>query len=271
MHTHTLYKLTALLLAALLLAPLPADARKKERRGKTTQTADAEEPDRLANKAIQETHMVRAVALTLTAPAHINTHHREGIDVSHYQGYIDWDKVAASAAISYVYIKATEGSGFLDDTYERNLREARRVGLSVGSYHFYRPNISPKEQFDNLTTYVRPDEQDLVPLIDIESRGKVSDRQFVEDLKTFVRMVEKHYGKKPLLYTYQNFYNRHLSGQLTAYPWMIAKYQSEQPLLNDDKDYIIWQYSSTGTIPGIRGNVDRSRLMGNHALHQLAL
>lgn len=261
-----------LTLITLFILPAPALARKKDKRGRhSTEAAYVIEPDMMAAKAVQEKRMTRATAMHSAPQGRINSRYKEGIDVSHYQGRIDWDQVAGSSKISYAYLKATEGANFVDDTYERNLREARRVGLSVGSYHFYRPNVSPEEQFRNLTNYVKASEQDLVPLIDIESRGRVSEQQFVEDLKKFVRLVEKHYGKKPLLYSYQNFYNRHLSNEFPGYPWMIAKYQSERPILTDGKDYLMWQYSSTGSIPGIKGNVDRSRLMGNHSLHQIQL
>lgn len=259
-------------LIVVLLIPAPALARKKNKRGKfADEAAYVIEPDRMASKAVQEKHMARATAMHATSHSNINSRYKEGIDVSHYQGRIDWDQVAGSSRISYAYLKATEGANFIDDTYERNLREARRVGLSVGSYHFYRPNVSPEEQLRNMTYYVKAEEQDLVPLIDIESRGRVSEQQFVEDLRKFVRLVEKHYGKKPLLYSYQNFYNKHLSGEFPGYHWMIAKYQSERPILNDDKEYLMWQYTSTGSIPGIKGNVDRSRIMSNHSLHLLQL
>ena len=159
----------------------------------------------------------------------------------------------------------------MDKTYERNLSEARRVGLSVGSYHFYRPNIDWRKQFDNMTSVVKPSEQDLVPIIDIEHRGSVSYETFISDLRTFIQKVTEFYGKKPLLYTYHNFYNRYLLGEFKDYHFMIARYRTDSPTLNDGKDYIMWQYTATGSIPGIRGNVDRSRIMGNYSLHQVKM
>lgn len=106
----------------------------------------------------------------------IHAQYREGIDVSHYQGDIDWNIVVKNANISYAYLKATEGATLVDDTYEKNLREAKNAGLLVGSYHFYRPNTDWKAQFENLTKNVRPNDQDLVPIIDIEHKGNVSDK-----------------------------------------------------------------------------------------------
>ena len=229
------------------------------------------EPDVQPQKAKREKAAPLALALDHPTEAKVNTRYREGIDVSHYQGKIDWDALMTGTKISYVYIKATEGAALVDDTYAYNLREARRVGLSAGSYHFYRPNVNWKTQFENLTSTVQREEQDLVPIIDIEHRGKVSSEKFISDLKAFVGAVEKHYGKKPLLYTFQNFYNKYLCGTFKDYHWMIARYQPDEPTLDDGRKFIIWQYSAKGSVSGIRGNVDRSRLMDGFSLSALAM
>ena len=265
----------ALLLAAslLLTTAIPAHARKKpDMRGKGMMGLVTAAPDGLPAKAAGERRMEHAAAVFFyTSNARINTRYREGIDVSHYQGRINWDDVAGSNGISYAYLKATEGASLVDDTYERNLREARRVGLSVGSYHFYRPNVSWQEQFRNLTSVVHAEDQDLVPIIDIEHRGSVSAEAFIADLRSFIEKVTEHYGRKPLLYTYHNFYNRYLVGQFTDYHFMIARYRSDSPTLDDGKQYIMWQYTSTGSVPGISGHVDRSKIMGNYSLSQVKM
>ena len=122
-----------------------------------------------------------------------------------------------------------------------------------------------------MTSVVKSDSQDLVPIIDIEHRGSVSEETFIADLRSFIEKVTEYYGKKPLLYTYHNFYNRYLQGEFTDYHFMIARYRSDSPTLNDGKDYIMWQYTSTGSIPGIRGHVDRSKIMGNYSLNQVMM
>ena len=173
--------------------------------------------------------------------------------------------------MSFVYIKATEGSSLVDPTYAYNIANARQAGLSVGSYHFYRPRVSVDEQVANMTSVVQKADQDLVPLIDIETTGGVSDDKFVSDLQEFVDRIATYYGKKPILYTYQNFYNRHLVGMFRGYHWVMAKYKDEVPMLTDNVDYMMWQYTQTGRLPGIRGNVDRIRIMGNHSLAVLEM
>lgn len=79
------------------------------------------------------------------------------------------------------------------------------------------------------------------------------------------------YGKKPLLYTFHNFYNKHLVGEFKDYKWMIARYRDDEPTLNDGKDYVIWQYTAKGRITGVKGNVDRSRIMGEYDLGDILL
>lgn len=196
---------------------------------------------------------------------------QEGIDVSHYQGRIDWECVAREGKVSYVYAKATEGANFYDDTHAYNLTEARRTGVKVGSYHFYRPTVDIALQFDNLTAHVHAREQDLVPMIDIEDDRGVSEEKFINDLTDFLQMVEKHYGKKPLLYSGEYFYNRHFQGLFQDYHWMMARYSSTPPALKDGRTYFMWQYSDKGRISGISNLVDRSRMIGNVSLKTLKM
>ena len=214
-----------------------------------------------------------AIPMVLIASSHVhnlNLSSKQGIDVSHYQGRINWQQVA-STGISYVYAKATEGESFVDDTYAYNIREARKYGISVGAYHFYRTNVSVDKQFANLTRIVKKEDCDLVPMIDVETRGSESTESFLRNLYEFVKRVEKYYGRKPLLYSYQNFYNKNMSGEFKNYPWMMAKYHEEPPILNNGPDYCTWQYSSTGILPGIKGKCDRSKLVGRHSLKEIEM
>ena len=260
------------LLAGMMCFPALSHARKRDRDRKRYDLVliAQREPDAMAAKPGRH-------APLMAAAEHPGVSHnyawasKEGIDVSHYQGQINWDAVASDGKISYAYLKATEGATLVDDTYARNLSEAKRVGLKVGSYHFYRPNTDWRKQLENLSSVVKPGEQDLLPIIDIEHRGKGSDEAFLKNLRDFIAQVTKIYGKKPLLYTFHNFYNRHLAGEFKDYKWMIARYRDDEPTLDDGKDYVIWQYTSSGRIAGVDGNVDRSRLMGEYDLGDILL
>lgn len=194
-----------------------------------------------------------------------------GIDVSHYQGSINWREVAKERNILYAYIKATEGTNLVDNTYHTNLRGARKAGLRVGAYHFFNPNANAREQFRNFSTVVKLKEQDLIPIIDIEHRGKSPLREFQNRLKQFLQMVERHYGVRPILYTSRDFYNKYLSGPFTHYKYMIARYHPDIPQLCDNAAFVMWQYSATSRIPGIRGNVDRSCMMDSYTLSDILI
>ncbi len=194
----------------------------------------------------------------------------EGIDVSHYQGRIDWQAVSQSN-VSYVYIKASEGSSNQDDCYYYNITEARRAGLKVGSYHFFRAKANLDEQLQNMTSVVKREQQDIIPVIDVEKADRVSGGELVRRLKNFLRLVEQHYGCKPIIYTFVNFYNKYFSytSELDEYPFMIAFYRDDPPELNDGRKYVMWQYTCAGYVDGINSDVDRSKMMNGYNLNDI--
>lgn len=196
--------------------------------------------------------------------------HVHGIDLSHYQGEVFWQAVGENTNMAYVYLKATEGGDRIDEKYERNIELAHRHGLKVGSYHFYRPKTEQQKQLENFMTQCLPGEQDLLPMIDIESTGGLPTQEFCDSLTKFLDLVEQAYRQKPLLYTFTNFYNRHLSGKFEGYMFMIAQYTKDKPpVLNDGRDYEMWQYTSKGRLVGVSGYIDKSRFMGEHKLREI--
>lgn len=195
--------------------------------------------------------------------------HIHGIDLSHYQGDVFWEAVGENTKMAYVYLKATEGGDWIDKKYEDNIVLAHRYGLKVGSYHFYRPQTDQSMQLENFKVQCRPGEQDLIPMIDIETTGGLSSKEFCDSLFKFLKLVEEAYKQKPLLYTFTNFYNRHLVGKIDDYKLMIAQYTSEEPSLADDRDFTMWQYTGKGRINGVSGYVDKSRFMGRHSLREI--
>lgn len=196
---------------------------------------------------------------------------QEGIDVSHYQGHINWEEVVLDKNIQFVYVKATEGSGYVDDFYLRNLYGARSVGIPVGVYHFFRPNASALTQLENFRTNVDPRQQNLIPVVDVERRGKGSLVQFQGRLKAFLDGVERMFGVKPIIYTGVNFYAKYLKGKFTDYRFMVARYAEEFPGLADDVPVVLWQYSCTCSTDGISGHVDRSVFLDRYTLSDIML
>ncbi len=195
--------------------------------------------------------------------------HVHGIDLSHYQGEVFWETVGENTKMAYVYLKATEGGDRIDARYERNIELAHRYGLKVGSYHFFRPKTPLHLQLKNFTAQCLPGEQDLIPMIDVETTGNLSNAAFCDSLLTFLYMIEVAYRQKPLVYTFRNFYNRYLLGKLNDYQLMIAMYTDEEPVLADERDITMWQYTGKGRIVGVNGYIDKSRFLGRHGLREI--
>lgn len=195
--------------------------------------------------------------------------HIHGIDISHYQGTVFWETVGQNSHMAYVYIKCSEGSERIDERYANNIELAHRYGLKVGSYHFFRPRMNLRHQLENFKAQCRPGDQDLIPMIDIETNSNMSTTAFCDSVQKFLLMVSEAYHQKPLVYTYQNFYNKYLQGKVDGYPLFIAKYTEPAPVLADGRDYILWQYTGKGRLNGFNTYVDKSRLMGRHSLREI--
>lgn len=195
--------------------------------------------------------------------------HVHGLDMSHYQGNVFWEAVGDNGRMFYVYLKATEGGSNMDKRYEENIYMARRNGLKVGSYHFYRPRQPQEEQLRNFRAQCRPQDKDLIPMIDVEVTSGLRASALCDSLQKFLILVEKEYQQKPLVYTYTNFYNKYLSGALDGYKLMVAQYNDKEPVLNDEHDIFAWQYTGKGHINGVNGYVDKSRLLGRHTMREI--
>jgi len=195
--------------------------------------------------------------------------HIHGIDISHYQREVFWEALGENSHIAYVYIKASEGGDRIDHMYEQNIQMARQHGIKVGSYHFYRPKADQEEQLANFLAQCRPEDQDLIPMIDVETTARMDTDEFCDSLFKFLELVELAYKQKPLIYTGANFYDKHLQEKLDRYLIMIAQYTDREPVLADERDITMWQYTGKGHLEGINGYVDKSRFMGNHTLREL--
>lgn len=252
----------------------PVCAQKSGKNVKKQRVAVADDivPDQISMKARPDRHpKVLAMPNILGKALLSEGEHMHGIDVSHYQGRINWDEVAKDPKVGYVYLKATEGTSITDDTYRRNFQECKRVGLKVGSYLFFRPQYSAKAQFDLFVSMVDTKKQDLLPLIDAEAIKGVSIATFQQRLLELCKLFEEEYGVKPLIYTGQNFYNKniHSNSHLREYKYFIAAYAFDEPELYGGEDYLMWQYTAHGSVRGIRGNVDQSRFVGRHGLREI--
>lgn len=198
----------------------------------------------------------------VVAQAQVRT---RGIDVSKYQGTVNWPKVAKDSTIKFVYIKATEGTSIQDPMYRTNITKAKKAGLLVGSYHLYSSKTTAYQQMGNIRKVIKKSEQDLVPVLDIE--GHHSGRLYMERVDKLLELMEKEYGVKPIIYTSEKVYKLHFSGKKYAnYHIFIANYRG-YPTTR----FTLWQYTETGHCPGISGCVDFIRIHRNHSLSDIRM
>lgn len=193
-----------------------------------------------------------------------------GIDISHYQGDIDWVKLGNDTykgnVLHFVIMKATEGSDMLDETFQRNFADARENGFIRGAYHFFSPLSPAAKQAEFYIKNVKLETNDLPPVLDVERRGKYGDDSLRIEVKNWLRIVEEHYGVKPILYASYRFKETYLTDSiLDTYPFWIAHYEVDS--LEYKGKWAFWQHRDNGELTGVKGDVDMNVFNGD--LHDL--
>ena len=184
-----------------------------------------------------------------------------GIDISHHQGDIDWDELREKGMINetpirFIMIKATEGATKIDDNFEDNFYQAREYGFTRGAYHFYSVHSPAKQQANFFINKVKLEKGDLPPVLDVEHKPKnQTDEEFKASVLEWLEIVERHYGVKPIIYTYYKFKLQYLSDPVfDEYPYWIAHYYVDE--VEYEGPWKFWQHTDVGKLPGIKGNVD---------------
>lgn len=189
-----------------------------------------------------------------------------GIDVSRYQNRINWKEVrnmnVQNIFIQFVFIKATEGKYMKDKRFKENWKEAKENGITRGAYHYYLPDGAPQQQAKNFLETVKFEPGDLPPVIDIEDRGIGVHKAFISNIHKFLELVEKKCKCKPIIYSYDSFYNDYLIGQFEDYPIWIARYGPEKPLSGN---FDFWQFTDHAQVDGIGSKVDMNVFAGDSA------
>lgn len=185
-----------------------------------------------------------------------NKYDVKGIDVSSYQGEIDWD-IIASQDISFAFIKATEGSTFVDKNFVYNFDEAQKSGLSIGAYHFFSYDSDGTTQAENFINTVVPFDGMLPPVIDLEFYGDKEKspparEQVSEQLKIMLYLLEEHYNQKPIIYATEKSYELYLLNDYEGYDIWIRNVISN-PKLTDNRKWVFWQYTNRDKLDGYNG------------------
>ena len=196
-----------------------------------------------------------------------------GIDISHHQKKINWNKVKKwnNYKISFVYVKATEGASYIDKNYKQNIDGAIANNFLVGSYHYFRTTSSVEAQFKNFIRHVNKKQQNLIPMVDIEERKNWRDSEFDRKFLKFLKLIEYHFGTKPMIYTVNSFYNKHLSGKYKSYHFLIGRYGANPPNMRDKSNWSVWQFTEKGKVAGIPRYVDIDVINNKYCLDDFLL
>jgi lysozyme len=205
------------------------------------------------------------------APSRYPVH---GIDVSKYQGDVDWQKARAHG-VSFAFIKATEGGDRVDPKFDEYWHEARAAGVPYAPYHFYYFCTPPAEQAAWFIRNVPRDAVMMPPVIDMEWNAasptcKIRpEAAFVRrDLKIFSDALERHYGKKPIIYTTIDFHRENLKGHFQDQPFWLRSVANHPDKAFGGRKWTFWQYTGTGIVPGVRGQADINVFAGNRSQWQ---
>ncbi len=203
-----------------------------------------------------------------------------GIDAAKYQKQIDWTNLSLKARrdgvvtngksgsflqpVLFALMKSTEGTTIVDPTFARNFSEAKRVGIIRGAYHFLSVNSPVEQQVKYFIANTPLKKGDLPPVLDLEISKATMQKQHAKVIKMakqWLKLVEKHYGVKPIIYTYNNYYNDYMKGHgLDDYDYWIARYGAEPSA----RHWEIWQFTDKGVSTGIDHAVDIDLFRGDY-------
>jgi lysozyme len=199
------------------------------------------------------------------SPKHLAVH---GVDVSRWQGNIDWAKLGAQGA-NFVYIKATDGGDHLDPMFARNWRAAGAAGLKRGAYHFFYWCRTAGEQADWFIRNVPKVDGALPPVIDVEWNGESSCKRrpspakVREKMQVFMDKLERYYGQRPIIYTSPDFHRDNLKGAFMDYPFWVRSVAKHPSKSYPGRKWLLWQYSGSGLSHGVSGRIDLNVFNGS--------
>lgn len=191
-----------------------------------------------------------------------------GIDLSRFQGTVDWRRAAASG-VRFAFVKATEGGDRVDPMLADNLRGARQAGVPVGAYHFYYFCTEPEVQARWFIRNVPRRRISLPPVLDLEWNPyspsctlRPEPREVRRVAARFIALLTDHYGQRPIIYTTPEFWPRNGIARLGGEFWLrsVADHPTQ---VYPNARWQFWQYSGTGRVPGISGRVDLNAFAGS--------
>jgi GH25 family lysozyme M1 (1,4-beta-N-acetylmuramidase) len=185
-----------------------------------------------------------------------------GIDVSQYQGQINWDEVLLTKhPLRFVIARASMGTDGQDPQFAANWQALERIGLQRGAYHYYRPFQNSTEQARNFINLVQLKKGDFPPVLDVEKMSPFGAANLREGVQNWLRIVGQHYRCKPIVYTGRFFYERYLKGSIDGYPLWVASYGPHHKVQH--LPWTFYQFSEKMVVHGINSYVDGNFFQGS--------
>jgi lysozyme len=195
----------------------------------------------------------------------------QGIDISKYQGDVDWARVRDDG-IRFAYLKVSEGGDHVDNRFYDNWSKSAAAGIPRGAYHFMYWCRTASEQAVWFTQAVPQDATQLPPVLDVEWNNAsvtcpkhIPRDDAVAKIRKMLDIMEYHTGKKPIIYTDINFHRDVLEGEFPGYEFWLRSVAAEPDERYADRPWSFWQYTATGRVPGIKGSVDRNAFNGSES------
>ncbi len=218
----------------------------------------AKKSHKTTHKKHKTTHKVYHVLPTVTLDDINPAENVWGIDVSHHQNDINWTELGSQKP-NFMFIKASEGVTCQDSKYIQNYTEAKKLGILVGSYHYFSYKSSGKEQANNFLAFAQHKDSDLLPVLDAEFSKKMPKKDWViNELANFVNTIYEKLGHYPIVYCDYRFYNLYLKEKLSDKCKLWIVNYREKPTA----DWAFWQKTDRLKLAGINGFVDLNMFNG---------
>jgi lysozyme len=201
-------------------------------------------------------------------PVKPDHHAVHGVDVSRWQGEIDWKRLRAQGA-NFAFIKATDGADHVDPMFKKNWDGAHKAGIRRGAYHFFYWCSFASAQADWFIRNVPKVPGALPPVLDVEwnhqsnCRQRLSPQKAREKMQVFLDRLEQHYGQRPIIYTAPDFYRDNLKDAFPNHPFWLRAVAQHPSKVYPGRDWVFWQYSGSGLSKGVEGKIDLNVFHGD--------
>ena len=230
-------------------------------------TEESNQKNKQANPDSNESKSTSGVSQTsdtnqIQATDQTQSQSLNGLDVSHYQGSINWSKVDSND-IDFAYLKASEGINYKDPRFTENVESLKSVDMPYGAYHFFEPADDALAQAKWFVKTISSANYLLPPVLDIEVTKNVAAADIAAGVKIWLDYVEKETGCQPIIYTYADYWDTNLGANFSGYSLWLADYADQPVTPKTHSSWVFWQFSDKGNVKGISGAVDLDTFAGS--------